>query len=81
MYGVHDSLWEDHFNNSNYTSESRGGYPGPKLVTCRYCGKADLKFGNNKFLIERVKGTWVKHECDFSKLLEASCSARTATLK
>lgn len=61
MYGVHDSLWEEHFNNGDYTRESYGGGSGPKLVTCRYCGKNDLKFGNNKFLIERVNGTWVKH--------------------
>jgi hypothetical protein len=69
MWGVIDSLWEDHFNEPRYEGEGSGC--GPTAKKCRYCGKENLWFHGN-ILKERVKGTWVRHECDFSSLLEAS---------
>ena len=65
----YDSLWDDHFNNSRYEG-CESGY-GPQLKKCRYCGKEELQFHGN-ILKERVKGVWVRHECDFSALLEAN---------
>ncbi len=56
MYGIHDSLWDDHFNNSQYENKGRRGEGcGPTAKKCRYCGKEDLWFYSG-ILKERVNG-------------------------
>ena len=66
-----DSLFEDHFNDKSYSLEAGVGF-APRYKICKYCGKDGLWFDGGRLKERNSKGFCVPHECDFSKLLDAS---------